>query len=103
MSSKNSVLISEYTYNYVKDRIEAIPVGSRQFKGKQKEVMVYEVMSMTPPSKEAVSPQETPASPQAEEQQQPEAQSPGENKPESSSEIPDQKNSEKLVVESLDG
>lgn len=46
MSSKNSVLISEFTYNFVKDRVEAIAVGSRQFKGKQKEVMVYEIISM---------------------------------------------------------
>jgi adenylate cyclase len=99
MSAKNSVLISEYTYNYVKDRIEAIPVGSRQFKGKQKEVMVYEVMSMTPPSKDAASPQATPTSPETE-QQTPSSQ--GESKPEASSEIPNQKNSEQLVVESLD-
>lgn len=40
------MLISEYTYNYVSDRVEAIQVGSRQFKGKQKEVMVYEILSM---------------------------------------------------------
>ncbi|KAJ3315693.1 hypothetical protein HDV04_002107 [Boothiomyces sp. JEL0838] len=46
MSKMNQVLISEYTYEYVKDRIEAVAVGSRQFKGKQKEVLVYEVLSI---------------------------------------------------------
>ncbi|KAJ3262019.1 hypothetical protein HK103_003862 [Boothiomyces macroporosus] len=46
MSKMNQVLISEYTYEYVKDRIEAAAVGSRQFKGKQKEVLVYEVLSV---------------------------------------------------------
>jgi hypothetical protein len=46
MSSKNQILISEYTYNIVRERVEAIQVGSRQFKGKQKEVMVYEIMAI---------------------------------------------------------
>ncbi|KAJ2994944.1 hypothetical protein HDV02_001173 [Globomyces sp. JEL0801] len=48
MSSNNRVLISEYTYKHVKDRIESIPVGPKQFKGKQKEVMVYEVLGLFP-------------------------------------------------------
>ena len=54
MSSKNSVLISEFTYDYVKDRVEAIAVGSRQFKGKQKEVMVYEIISLKDSKTEAM-------------------------------------------------
>jgi adenylate cyclase len=59
MASKNQILISEYTYNCVKDRIDSVQIGSRQFKGKQKEVMVYEITAI----KEVISPQETPTSP----------------------------------------
>jgi adenylate cyclase len=46
MAKQNQVLISEFTYQHVADRIEAVQVGSRQFKGKQKEVMVYEVFAI---------------------------------------------------------
>lgn len=46
MSSKNQVLISEYTYEKVADKVEAIPIGPRQFKGKQNMVMVYEIVSI---------------------------------------------------------
>lgn len=46
MSSKNQILISEYTYEHVAHLIEAVQVGSRQFKGKEREVMVWEVLSI---------------------------------------------------------
>jgi class 3 adenylate cyclase len=46
MAKEEQVLISEFTYQYVASRVEAVQVGSRQFKGKQKEVMVYEVFSI---------------------------------------------------------
>lgn len=45
MAEGNQVLISEFTYKHVADRVEAVQVGLRQFKGKQQEVMVYEVFS----------------------------------------------------------
>lgn len=45
MAKSDQVLISEFTYNCVANRVEAVQVGSRQFKGKQKEVMVYEIFS----------------------------------------------------------
>ena len=38
MSSQDQVLISESTYEAVKDFVVAKPVGSRMFKGKRKEV-----------------------------------------------------------------
>lgn len=44
MAQRQQVLISEFTYEKVKDRIKAVPIGYRQFKGKQKEVMVYEAL-----------------------------------------------------------
>lgn len=59
MASKNQILISEYTYDIVKDRIDSVQIGSRQFKGKQKEVMVYEIVAI----KEVIPTQETPSSP----------------------------------------
>lgn len=46
MSTDNQVLISEYTYEKVKDRIEATFAGSKVFKGKVKEVRVYEIVSI---------------------------------------------------------
>lgn len=46
MSSKNQVLISEYTHNLVADRVEAIQIGERQFKGKTNMVMVWEVLAI---------------------------------------------------------
>ncbi|KAI8800595.1 hypothetical protein BJ742DRAFT_840892 [Cladochytrium replicatum] len=46
MAARNQVLISEMTYEKVKNRVEAVPVGMRQFKGKAKEVMVYEALSL---------------------------------------------------------
>ncbi|KAJ3078423.1 hypothetical protein HK102_004522 [Quaeritorhiza haematococci] len=46
MAEKDQVLISQYTYEPIKDRIIARPVGYRQFKGKQKEVMVYEALGI---------------------------------------------------------
>jgi class 3 adenylate cyclase len=49
MSSKNQILISEYTYAHVADRVEAIQVGARQFKGKQNLVMVYEILAIKTP------------------------------------------------------
>ncbi|KAJ3279672.1 hypothetical protein HK104_001256 [Borealophlyctis nickersoniae] len=46
MASVNQVLISESTYERVGDRVVAEAVGSRQFKGKLKEVMVYEAIGL---------------------------------------------------------
>lgn len=46
MSSKNQILISEYTYAHVSDRVEAVQIGTRQFKGKQNMVMVYEIIAV---------------------------------------------------------
>lgn len=43
----NQVLISESTYEAVKDRIEADDEGGRMFKGKKKEVRVYEAKGLT--------------------------------------------------------
>ncbi|KAJ3115230.1 hypothetical protein HDU96_001014 [Phlyctochytrium bullatum] len=48
MSSRDQVLISEFTYEAVKDWVVAEPVGYRQFKGKTTEVMVYEALSIKP-------------------------------------------------------
>lgn len=42
MAGVNQVLMSQSTWEVVKDRVVSIPVGYRQFKGKDKEVMVYE-------------------------------------------------------------
>lgn len=49
MSSKNQILISEYTYAHVTDRVEAVQIGPRQFKGKQNMVMVYEITAIKGP------------------------------------------------------
>ncbi|KAJ3206787.1 hypothetical protein HDU67_007946 [Dinochytrium kinnereticum] len=48
MSSRDQVLISEFTYEAVKDWVVAEQVGYRQFKGKTTEVMVYEALSIRP-------------------------------------------------------
>ncbi|KAJ3108775.1 hypothetical protein HDU97_000175 [Phlyctochytrium planicorne] len=48
MSSRDQVLISEFTYDAVKDWVVAEQVGYRQFKGKTTEVMVYEAISIRP-------------------------------------------------------
>ncbi|KAJ3194269.1 hypothetical protein HK101_003114 [Irineochytrium annulatum] len=48
MSSKDQILISETTYQAVKEWVVAEPVGYRQFKGKTTEVMVYEAISIRP-------------------------------------------------------
>ena len=45
MANVNQVLISEVTYEKVRDKIECQGVGIRQFKGKTKEVMVYEALT----------------------------------------------------------
>lgn len=50
MAKHDQVLISEFTYAVVASRVNAVQVGSRQFKGKQKEVMVYEVFSIVDPN-----------------------------------------------------
>ncbi|KAL2916432.1 hypothetical protein HK105_203862 [Polyrhizophydium stewartii] len=55
MAKHDQVLISEFTYKYVADRIESVAVGSRQFKGKQKEVLVYEVLAIKHPKSDAAS------------------------------------------------
>ena len=46
MAEQDQVFMSETTYNCVKDKIEARPVGLRQLKGKEREVMVYEAHSL---------------------------------------------------------
>jgi hypothetical protein len=98
MSSKDSVLISEFTYNHVKDRIEAIPVGSRQFKGKQKEVMVYEVVSMNPAGQTTPATQKTDKPILTED-----VQSPNEHTEDlSTNEIPNPQLSEPLQVQELE-
>lgn len=40
-AARDSVYISESTYNAVKDSVECTPVGARQFKGKKEQVMLY--------------------------------------------------------------
>ena len=46
MAAKDEVLISEYTYEKVKDRVEVQSVGFRTFKGKEKEVMIYRAVGL---------------------------------------------------------
>ncbi len=46
MATDDQVLISESTYEAVKGRIRAEPVGYRQLKGKQNQVMIYEAISL---------------------------------------------------------
>ena len=46
MATDDQVLISESTYQAVKDRIRAEPVGYRQLKGKQNQVMIYEALAL---------------------------------------------------------
>ena len=69
MAKQDQVLISEYTHKYVASRVDAVQVGFRQFKGKQKEVMVYEIMAMYPNGKpektESDAIKEVPALPEA--------------------------------------
>jgi adenylate cyclase len=43
---KTPLLVSETTYNYVKDRVEARFVDSVQVKGREQEVKVYEILSI---------------------------------------------------------
>jgi adenylate cyclase len=46
MAERDQVLISESTYLVVRDRVNVVPVGLRQFKGKETEVMVYEARGL---------------------------------------------------------
>ncbi|KAI9342632.1 hypothetical protein BDR26DRAFT_859283 [Obelidium mucronatum] len=46
MATNDQVLISEFTYERVKPWVRVEPVGYRQFKGKKKEVMIYQVLSI---------------------------------------------------------
>ena len=48
MAQQHQVLISETTYEFVKNRIHCEPVGFRQFKGKEKDVMIYEACRILP-------------------------------------------------------
>ncbi|EGF80341.1 hypothetical protein BATDEDRAFT_35058 [Batrachochytrium dendrobatidis JAM81] len=50
LAQKDQVLISERTYECVKDRIECNPFGYHLFKGKIKEVMVYQAIRLIRPS-----------------------------------------------------
>jgi adenylate cyclase len=49
MAEENQVLISETTYEIIKNRCETRCVGAKVFKGKSKEVMVYEVVKLKDP------------------------------------------------------
>ncbi|KAJ3206209.1 hypothetical protein HK099_000599 [Clydaea vesicula] len=40
------VLLSEFTYEYVKDRVNCRVIGKKQYKGKLNEVLVYEALSL---------------------------------------------------------
>lgn len=55
MAGGNQVLISETTFERIKGRVEAEFVGSQQFKGKDKEVNVYQLLSLNekPPANRA--------------------------------------------------
>jgi adenylate cyclase len=44
-AARDKTYISETTYSFVKHKIYCVPVGPRQFKGKQEEVMIYEAIS----------------------------------------------------------
>ena len=46
MADRDQVVISESTYEKVKDKVVVKPIGMRQFKGKQQEVMVYEALHL---------------------------------------------------------
>lgn len=46
LAEQGEVLISEFTYNRVRESINCEPFGMRQFKGKLKEVMVYRAVSV---------------------------------------------------------
>ncbi|KAJ1564455.1 hypothetical protein HK405_014827 [Cladochytrium tenue] len=46
MAGKDEVLISETTYQAVRDWVNVRPVGMRQFKGKTQEVMVYQAIGI---------------------------------------------------------
>ncbi|KAJ3062267.1 hypothetical protein HDU98_001831 [Podochytrium sp. JEL0797] len=46
MATQDQVLISEFTYERVREWVEVEAVGYRQFKGKKKEVMIYNVLSI---------------------------------------------------------
>jgi adenylate cyclase len=53
VAEPNQVLISETTYEAVKHRIQAVDVGGRMFKGKEKEVKVYEALGLTEEGKKS--------------------------------------------------
>lgn len=44
LAEHDQVLMSEFTYEKVKDKVVVRPIGMRQFKGKLQEVMVYEAL-----------------------------------------------------------
>ncbi|KNC95832.1 uncharacterized protein SPPG_08774 [Spizellomyces punctatus DAOM BR117] len=48
MASVNQVLISQSTFDAITGRVEVVPVGLRMFKGKVKEVMVWEAIGILP-------------------------------------------------------
>ncbi|KAJ3329039.1 hypothetical protein HDU76_008759 [Blyttiomyces sp. JEL0837] len=48
MAKQDQVYISETTYEAIKDYVVVKPVGYRQFKGKTKEVMIYEALAIKP-------------------------------------------------------
>ncbi|KAJ3291532.1 hypothetical protein HDU76_007260 [Blyttiomyces sp. JEL0837] len=48
MAKQDQVYISETTYEAIKDYVTVEPVGYRQFKGKRKEVMIYEALAIKP-------------------------------------------------------
>lgn len=46
MAQADQVLLAKSTYELVKERVTARPVGMRQLKGKQKEIEVYEAQQV---------------------------------------------------------
>lgn len=46
MAERDQVLISDSTHELVRGRIQARPVGMRTFKGKEREVMVWEAVAV---------------------------------------------------------
>ncbi|KAJ3315695.1 hypothetical protein HDV04_002109 [Boothiomyces sp. JEL0838] len=48
MASADKVLLSQATYDCIKDKVVCQPVGYSKFKGKDKEVMIYEAIELSP-------------------------------------------------------
>lgn len=46
MAEPDQVLISEFTYEKIRDQVNVKPIGMHQFKGKKNEVMIYEILNL---------------------------------------------------------